>query len=351
MTCIAVVIATSACQATAASKPGIVTTIAGTGSRGYSDGTGGDASFTNPYGMTTDGETIYVSDMGNRIIRSIEASSQEVSTIAGTPGKHGFSDGENALFFTPQGITIAGDSIFTADAANNLIRKIDITTGNVTTIAGNPENAGSMEFIDVINGKATEASFDLPSDVAAVGNTLYVTDMGNNLIRKINLTSGEVSTFAGNGARESEDGIGTEASFAYPSGITSDGTSLYVTDVISHLIRKIDIASAKVTTLAGSAYGKGKANGIGRDASFNTPAGLTTDGTNLYVADCMNHLIRKIDLTTSEVTTLAGTGNPGSQNGEQMSASFNFPVDITTDGSFLYICDQQNNLIRKIQLK
>jgi len=106
--------------------------------------------------------------------------------------------------------------------------------------------------------------------------------------------------------------------------------------------------STVVTTLAGTGS-SGSANGTGTSASFDIPYGITTDGTNLYVADYSNHLIRKIVISTGEVTTLAGTGSTGSANGTGTSASFNTPFGITTDGTNLYVADNSNHLIRKIE--
>ena len=106
--------------------------------------------------------------------------------------------------------------------------------------------------------------------------------------------------------------------------------------------------STVVTTLAGT-VDNGSANGTGTSASFNYPFGITTDGTNLYVADSFNHLIRKIVISTGVVTTVAGTGSSGYANGTGTSASFNYPSGITTDGTNLYVADQVNHLIRKIE--
>ena len=106
--------------------------------------------------------------------------------------------------------------------------------------------------------------------------------------------------------------------------------------------------STAVTTVAGTGS-SGSANGTGTSASFNAPEGITTDETNLYVADRTNHLIRKIVISTVVVTTVAGTGSSGSSNGTGTSASFDEPEGITTDGTNLYVADKNNHLIRKIE--
>ena len=153
--------------------------------------------------------------------------------------------------------------------------------------------------------------------------------------------SSAVTTLAGTGSSGSANGTGTLASFKGPMGITTDGTNLYVSDTYNHLIRKIVISTGVVTTLAGGSRGS---------ADITYPHGITTDGTNLYVADTTNYLIRKIVISTGAVTTIAGTGSAGSANGTGTSASFNLPYGITIDGTKLYVADFSNHLIRKIVL-
>ena len=154
-----------------------------------------------------------------------------------------------------------------------------------------------------------------------------------------------VSTFAGSGSVGTTDGIGTAASFHAPMGITTDGTNLYVADNYKHQIRQIVIATGEVTTLAGSVW-PGFDDGIGTAASFNFPEDITTDGTNLYVADSDNYKIRQIVIATGEVTTLAGSSTIAIIDGTGMAASFSHPDCITTDGTHLYVCDA--NVIRQI---
>jgi len=211
----------------------------------------------------------------------------------------------------------------------------------VTTLAGTGSSGSA-------NGTGTSASFNNPRGITTDGTNLYVADQGNHLIRKIVISTGAVTTVAGTGSSGSANGTGTSASFYNPIGITTDGTNLYVADGSNHLIRKIVISTGAVTTLAGTGS-SGSANGTGTSASFNNPKGITTDGTNLYVADYTNHLIRKIVISTGAVTTVAGTGSSGSANGTGTSASFYNPIGITTDGTNLYVAYYTNHLIRKIE--
>jgi len=324
---------------------GVVTTVAGTGSSGSANGTGTSASFNYPFGITTDGTNLYVTDNWNHLIRKIVISTGVVTTLAGT-GSSGSANGTgtSASFNGPAGITTDGTNLYVAEYSNNLIRQIVISTGVVTTLAG----TGSSGSAD--NSTGTSASFGSPAGITTDGTNLYVADHTSNLIRKIVISTGAVTTLAGTGSSGSADNsTGTLASFYAPYGITTDGTNLYVTDSGNHLIRKIVISTGAVTTLAGTGS-SGSANGTGTSAGFNTPIGITTDGTNLYVADSSNHLIRKIVISTGAVTTVAGTGgSSGSANGTGTSASFFNPRGITTDGTNLYVANSANHLIRQIE--
>ena len=173
-------------------------------------------------------------------------------------------------------------------------------------------------------------------------------DSANCEIRQIVIATGVVTTLAGSTTCGSADGTGTAAQFDHPYSITSDGTNLYVADSNNHEIRKIVIATGVVTTLAGSTT-SGSADGNGTAATFKFPRGITTDGTNLYVADTYNYTIRKIVIATSAVTTLAGSGSAGSADGNGTAATFNLPRGITTDGTSLYVVDSSNHEIRQIE--
>jgi len=211
----------------------------------------------------------------------------------------------------------------------------------VTTVAGTGSSGSA-------NGTGTSASFNYPRGITTDGTNLYVADNSNHLIRKIVISTGVVTTVAGTGSSGSANGTGTSASFNAPEGITTDETILYVADTSNNLIRQIVISTGVVTTVAGTGS-TGSANGTGTSASFNIPQGITTDGTNLYVTENNNHSIRQIVISTGVVTTVAGTGSSGSANGTGTSASFNNPHGITTDGTNLYVAEMSNHLIRKIE--
>ncbi len=325
-----------------------VTTFAGSaGSSGSTDGTGSSARFYNPHSITTDGTNLYVTDQDNHTIRKIVISTGAVTTLAGSAGSSGSTDGtgSSARFYTPRGITTDGTNLYVVDSWNYTIRKIVISTGVVTTIAGSVGLSGST------NGTGTSARFNNSIGITTDGTNLFVADYSNHTIRKVVISTGVVTTIAGSaGLSGSTDGTGTSARFNGPFGITTNGTNLFVTDTDNHTIRKIVISTGVVTTIAGSAGSSGSTDGTGTSARFNGPFGITTDGTNLFVTDSSNYTIRKIVISTGVVTTIAGTaGTSGTTDGTGTAARFYVPTGITTDGTNLFIADFSNYTIRKIQ--
>ena len=330
-----------------------VTTFAGSaGTSGNADGFGTDAEFYQPYGVTTDGNDLYVTDRRNNTIRRIDIATGEVTTLAGNatalPSSYGTTDGTgaDARFAEPTGITTDGTNLYVSDKGSDSIRKIVIATRVVTTLAGGTTGAD--------DGTGADASFNEPYGITTDGTNLYVADSQNNTIRKVVIATGEVTTLAGDASVAypygSDDGTGSAALFYEPRGITTDGTNLYVADSMNHTIRKIVISTKEVTTYAGTAGVTGSADGIGTAASFRRPVGITSDGTNLYVADYENFLIRKIVIATREVTTLAGTAlATGTTDGTGAAARFNQPSGVTTDGLSLFVVDRINHTIRNIE--
>lgn len=320
-----------------------VTTLAGTTTAGASDGVGAAASFRLPVGVAVgDSGNVYVAEFGNNLIRKVTPTGS-VTTVAGsTTAGSTNGTGAAASFNKPTGLAIdPTGTLYVADLANNLIRKIT-PAGAVTTFAGSG-SAGSSD------GLGTAASFRGPIGIAIDSNgNLYVADVSNNMIRKIT-PQGLVSTLAGSTTAGSSDGTGAAASFKQPTAVAVDNNgNLYVTDTGNSMIRKVT-PNGVVTTLAGSTS-VGSADGTGPAASFNQPVGLAVDSTGtLYVADSQNNLIRKVT-PAGVVTTLAGSTTAGSADGIGAAASFSMPSGIALDSSTnLYVGDSVNNLIRKIE--
>ena len=306
---------------------GVVTTLAGTaGAQGSTDGTGAAARFNNPKGVATDGTNVYVADTGNHTIRKIVISSGVVTTLAGTAGVSGSTDatGAAARFNSPTSVATDGTNVYVADTFNHTIRKIVISSGVVTTLAGTAGVSGSTD------ATGAAARFNVPYGVAEDGTNVYVAD-GFYTVRQIVISSGVVTTLAGTyNTSGSTDDTGAAARFSGLRHLSDDGAgNLFVAD--NYVIRKIVIATGVVTTFAGAAGQAGTTDATGAAARFNAPAGVTVDGSgNLYVGDASNHTIRKIT-SGAVVTTFAGTaGLPGPVGSGATATASLTPTSVAT---------------------
>lgn len=326
---------------------GTVETIAGT-SRGYIDEAIEEAQFNNPWGIAVNSKNeIYIGDSNNFVIRFI-ARDNTVETFAGRNFGGGFIDGPSnkALFSRPMGVDMGLNGIlYVADGSNHAIRFITLD-GRVETYAG-------VGLSGDIDGPRQQARFSSPVDIAVSSNlTLYVADGLNFKIRKIS-NSGEVTTLAGSGISGYNDGPPDKARFALPVSIAlgPDEKYIYVADFIGHRIRKVEISTGNVSTIAGNGQA-GFADGNLQESRLNRPAGIdvSNDGT-IYFSDSENHSIRMIRDNT--VTTIAGDGNIGSTDGVGTEAQFNKPYHLVLSKAetFLYISDWENHLVRKLRLQ
>jgi hypothetical protein len=335
----------------------VVTTLAGrAGSSGSADGTNSDARFTFPYGVALDSAgNLYVADTFNSLIRKMtrEGTNWVVTTAAGLAGGVGSADGTNgeARFNTPAAVAVDGaDNVYVADTLNNLIRKMTLAGMNwvVTTLAGTGGIHGSAE------GTGLDARFLNPSAVAAdSAKNVYVADQINHTIRKVT-PEGVVTTLAGlAGYGGSTDGAGNGAQFLNPSGVAVDSAgNVYVADTWNCTIRKVTPAGV-VTTLAGLPGVFGGDDGTNSQARFGNPSGVAVDKAgNLYVADTFGYTIRKVTAagTNWVITTLAGRFDwDGFQNGTGANAYFNLPSSVAVDSAGdVYVADTLNHLIRKV---
>jgi hypothetical protein len=323
----------------------LVSTFAGSGVAGATNGIGTAAQFNNPSAICTDAShNVYVADSNNNVIRKITPTGI-VTTLAGS-GVAGFADGNGtaAQFNNPSGICTDGVSIYVADTNNNRIRKIS-AAGVVTTLAGSTQG--------YIDGTGTGAKFNAPMGICYyTGGIVLVADTSNNKIRKITAW-GVVTTFAGS-TQGYADGTGTAAQFNAPRGISigsfSSNYAFYVADTNNNRIRRIT-ATGVVTTFAGST--QGYADGTGTAAKFNLPVSIANDNQeNVYVTDSNNNRIRKItpiyNSPSGIVVTYAGS-TQGYANGGVTSALLNIPSGIFIDTNILYFADS-NNRIRNLSL-
>jgi sugar lactone lactonase YvrE len=274
-----------------------------------------------------------------------QAQAQLVLTIAGQLDSIGASNGAALLssFNNPHGISVDGfGNLYVADRFGHRIRKIS-NSGIVSILAG----SGATGSAD---GQGTAASFNEPWGLCAdsLGN-VYVADTRNNKIRKIDV-NGNVTTLAGTGSFGTSNGAALASTFGNPTGVAIDENTgiIYVADHLTHIIRRIDPAG-NVSTLAGSPYLTGTANGTGNNARFDRPYGIRLDNNgNIIVADEWNHTIRRVT-PTGLVTTIAGTGTIGSTDGQGAAAAFNYPWDVAIDvNDNIFVADGYNNTIRKI---
>ncbi len=321
-----------------------VSTLAGlAGVNGSQNGTGASARFSAPSGITTDGRNLYVADLANDSISKIVIATGTKSTLAGLSGARGYQDGygSSARFNAPYGLTNDGTNLYVADYGNHVIRKIVIATGEVSTFVGSP--GISTPYKD---GVGYNATFLNPFAITTDGTNLYVSD-SNQTIRKIVIATRQVTTIAGGvGYAGFIDGVGNMARFRSVQGLATDGTNLFVVEYLNHAIRKVDIASGTVTTLAGNGS-PGLVNGVA-NPRFNAPSGIHIQGGELYITETGNHIVRRLNLSTGNVSTLVGNGSPMVQDGSPAIANFFYPYFITGDGTSLYTTDYSGYVIRRI---
>ena len=313
---------------------------------GASNGTGTNALFSDPAAIVVDaGGNIFVADSRNHAIRKITTNGV-VTTFAGQMGIPGIKDatGTNAQFNLPCGLAMdAGGNLFVSDTGNNSIRKIT-PAGAVSTIAG---VAGTAGFGD---GPTGSALFNSPLGIViATNGTIFVADSGNQVVRAI--SGGQVSTFAGSPEIwGNANGTGTNAQFNGPVGLALDpGGNLFVSDANNDTIRKVTAGGA-VTTYAGLAGVDGSADGPLNSARFRSPAELVFDQHgNLFVADSFNQTIREISAGGMVSTVTGVPGTAGASDGVNGAGRFFNPygLAVAPDGSIL-MTDTYNELVRVV---
>ncbi|MBI3582075.1 MAG: hypothetical protein HY098_08410, partial [Nitrospinae bacterium] len=396
---------------------GEVTTIAGkSGSLGSNDGAAiAVARFDNPAGIATDGPppypNLYVTDTGNSTIRRISngqglgctlsfsattagALSATLGGITVAAGGLGYAAGDvlnvnggtgtvtvgsvnasggvtslSAFFggggYTSQGLgctlnftatvggalpAIGGSPLLNISAAGSgyaVGELLNVTGGTGTVTVGSVNPSGGVTSL---SASAAGGGY-IPSNPYVAQATTIMTQpyagQGTTMTNRI-----AVTTLAGSaGVTGQANGAGSAALFYYPTGIATDGTNLYVTDTYNHVIRQVSLASPyTVTTLAGTPRSPGSTDTSAGPVHFYNPTGVATDGTNLYVADTFNHTIRMVVIATGAVTTLAGKPQyPGFADGAGLTAAlFSFPQFITTDGTNLYVTDLGNSAVRQV---
>ena len=338
-------------------EPGIITTVAGTGERGYR-GDGGPASaaqLSEPFMCAFDpAGNLYIAEAMNHCIRRVDAGTGTIATIAGT-GEQGYSgDGgpaTSATFNQPYSLQVdANGDVYVVDRLNFVIRKIDAATGIVTTLAGTGEAGYGGD-----GGPATHAQFREPNDCFLDGRDgLLVADIQDQRIRRIDLASGIITTFAGNGAKE-RGGDGqpaAEASILGARAVCMDAAgNTYIAEREGNGIRLVDPQGIMHTLAGAGEFGYEGDGGPAREATWGAPKAIRCDRAgNLLVVDTENHAIRRIDAATNIVTTLAGGRRGGEgDGGPATDAAMDRPhgLDLDLAGN-IYIADSNNHRVRVV---
>lgn len=335
---------------------GIITTMAGNGTNGYS-GNGGaatNASLSGPGRVAIDAQgNLFISDAGNNVIRKMDTNGI-ITTVAGGGSGGDGGAATNASLNSPAGVAVDGKgNLFIADKLDERIRKVD-ANGIITTVAGNGSwNGTHQSYV----GPATSASLDWPGGVAVDGNgNLFIADDNDSVVRKVD-TNGIITTVAGCFASgySGDGGPATNARLYTPSSVAVDDKgNLFISDVLDECIRRVD-TNGIITTVAGNAAGGFSGDGgPATNALLNsgwTSLDVAVDGAgNLFIVDYANQRIREIG-TNGIILTVAGNGSNGysGDGGPATSAELNNPGGVAVDGAGnLFIADTGNNVIRKL---
>lgn len=293
------------------------------------------------------------------ILVNTDVKAQYVTTFAGTGTASFGGDGGAALSATmntpSRCIFDAAGNMYIADATNNRVRKVTTSTGIITTVAG----SGTAGFSGD-GSAATAANLNSPTGLALDGaGDLYIADLYNHRIRKVTLSTGIITTVAGSnttGAFAGDGGAATSARLNGPFGIAFDAAGdLFIADQNNHRIRRVNMSTGIISTFAGSATsGYTGDGGAATSATLSSPAGVSIDAAgNVYIADYFNNAIRMVEAGTGNIITAAGTGSTGysGDGGAATSARLAFPTDVAFDGSGdFFIADLNNHVVRRVDV-
>ncbi len=311
---------TSAQYLIASSSTPYIYTVAGTEGGGFA-GDGGPATFAllnRPTGIVEDSQgNLYIADQGNNVIRKVAAGTGIITTVAGT-GIPGYSGDKGAAtsaeLNSPWGVALdsAGD-LYIADSSNNVVRRVAAGSGIITTVAGNGTAGESGD-----NGPATSAEMSYPTGVLVdAAGDIYISDSSSGVVRKVAAATGTITIYAGGGTGLPYNSIGdggpaTSATLEIPEGLALDSKgNLYIADSEDEVIREVNASTGNISTVAGSynGFGDGAYYGDGgpaTSAKLYEPMGVAVDGAgNLYIADWYNNVIREVTASTGIITTFA----------------------------------------------
>lgn len=297
-------------------------------------------------------QRLFISDTNHHriVITTLDGT---VRDIIGT-GAVGAHDGtfETATFNHPQGVALHdaedSDTLFICDTENHLMRKADLRTRTVTTLAGTGAQARTFNE----GGTGTDVALNSPWDALVVHGVLFIAMAGPHQIWAMDPDTGETVPFAGSGREDHIDGPLRQAALAQPSGLATDGNVLFVADSEISSIRAASLLpSGNVSTIVGlGLFDFGDVDGVGNEVRLQHPLGVAYSAGKLYVADTYNHKIKEIELATRTCRTLAGTGAAGLRNAARHAAQFNEPGGLSATSTALFIADTNNHAIRRLDL-
>jgi sugar lactone lactonase YvrE len=345
---------------------GTITTIVGTaGTPGYT-GDGGPASaatLNGPAGVFVDAAgDLFIADTGNNVVRVVAQSTGSIATVAGNgtagyAGDGGLATAAGAELNQPvRAVLDSAGNLLIVDSNNSAIRRVD-TTGNLTTVAGNGTPGYSGD-----SGLASAAELDQPNDIAIdASGDLYVADTGNNVIRFVAASAGNITstsvitTIVGTGTAgyTGDGGPPASAELSSPLGVSIDKMgAIFIADATNGVIREVSVAGSIATVAGNGSISFGGDTGPASAAELASPSGVIADGSgNLFVADTLNHSIRRIDAVSGVITTIAGVGQPGysGDGGAATSAELDSPAAVALDAAGdLFIADTGNCVIRRV---
>ncbi len=287
---------------------------------------------------------LFISDTNHDriILASLDG---QVRQVIGA-GEPGLQDGGlgTARFNQPHGLALEGDTLYVADTENHAIRRVDLSGGTVETIAGTGEQARMM----YPSGKAREVPLNSPWDLVHQGGVLYIAMAGFHQLWSLDLAAGRVAMFAGSGQEGIADGLRLQAWLAQPSGITTDGQTLYFADSETSAIRMVGTGpDARVETIVGvDLFDFGDVDGPRERARLQHPLGVAYHEGVIYTADTYNNKIKQVFPQSRHSVTFLGTGEAGHRDGQGLQAQFDEPGGLSFAGERLYIADTNNHAIR-----
>ncbi|MBI2426517.1 MAG: hypothetical protein HYV34_01595 [Candidatus Kerfeldbacteria bacterium] len=305
--------------------------------------------------LSDDRSTLYIAE--NNLVKKYEFDDNELSLVAGdVVDSYREATGATARFSNVAAITVDSDEeyAYVADRWNNRIRRINLDTGETSLLAGGGEsNTSGDDDNGYDEGTGDDARFNHPGGIVISPDDqyLYVSDSGNDRIRRVRISDWSTALVAGSGSAGLVNGTGSAAKFNRPWGITIDGSGryLYVADSNNHVIRRITIATREVVTIAGKGW-PGYRDALGTNAYFSVPEYVEwADGNFLYVSEVGDHRLRIVDLANNLVQTVAGS-SAGYQNGS--AARFHLPKGLAPDSiaNVLYVADSANDVIRRVTI-